>query len=283
MEVTSGPWEWNPSERKAEGLHTPTGQVPLPGPGLVSLNTPNNNGPPMFAPGPPARSYEDIGSSAAGGPWGSNIGGGTIGAAGMTINNNTETGAQQRHLSQPPQKPANDTVGEGEPPLLEELGINPHEIKKRLKGVLLLHEVREEYLRQCDMTGPCCVLIVLALSLLLTGRMHISHMYSLGIGGSIGMYLLLNLMSQSSFIDLYTTISILGYSLLPVAICGLLRIFLQLRSRWWGMAICLVLTLWSTATSSRFFETVLHLQSQRFLVAYPLFLFYSAFVLLVIL
>ncbi len=93
---------------------------------------------------------------------------------------------------------------------------------------------------------------------------------------------MINLLTKKGvYVELYSTISILGYSLLPFCSLAVGSIFLDLRNIV-GVAFCLGVIAWSTITATRFFENSLDMQDQRYLIAYPIFLFYCVFTLLVI-
>ncbi len=47
--------------------------------------------------------------------------------------------------------------------------------------------------------------------------------------GCMGVYGLINLMSQTKRIDLYRAMSILGYSLLPLVFLAFIAVFISLR------------------------------------------------------
>ncbi|GAA5841383.1 hypothetical protein JCM3766R1_004066 [Sporobolomyces carnicolor] len=93
------------------------------------------------------------------------------------------------------------------------------------------------------------------------------------------MYALLNLMSESG-IDAYRTASVLGYCILPLVLLSMFNVVLNLDGMT-GYLLSSIFVLWSTYSSSSIFATVLHLSHQRFLVAYPVGLLYSAFSLFV--
>ncbi|KEP63857.1 UNVERIFIED_CONTAM: protein yipf5, putative [Hammondia hammondi] len=176
---------------------------------------------------------------------------------------------------------AEDEIGE-EPPLLEELGIHPEEVVQRFKSVVLFYKVDHDLLVHSDMCGPLVVAVTLAFLLLMSGKASFSHIYGLSIVGSLCTYVLLNLMSPKEGIDLYSTISILGYSLLPVVLIAFASIFISLKTSL-GVIFSVACVLWCTATASRFFESALRMHDQRFLVAYPISLFYASFVVIAVL
>lgn len=49
-----------------------------------------------------------------------------------------------------------------------------------------------------------------------------------------------------------------------------------------GVIFCATIIAWSTISATRFFENNLEMRDQRYLIAYPIFLFYCVFTLLVI-
>ena len=104
----------------------------------------------------------------------------------------------------------------------------------------------------------------------------------MGTTGCVCIFLLINLLTKKGvYAELYTTMSILGYSLLPFWCLALGSLFFGLRNPA-GLAFCLLIIAWSTVTATRFFENNLDMSDQRFLIAYPIFLFYCVFLLLVI-
>lgn len=92
--------------------------------------------------------------------------------------------------------------------------------------------------------------------------------------------LIINLMSKKNHsVDLYKTISILGYSLLPFAFLAALSVFMDLRSLPGGV-ISISMMIWSTVTATRYFEYGLDMEDKKYLIAYPIALFYLVFMLL---
>lgn len=93
---------------------------------------------------------------------------------------------------------------------------------------------------------------------------------------------MINLLTKKGvYVELYTTMSILGYSLLPFCSLALASWFMDLQNPI-GFGFCALVILWSTVTATRFFENNLDMADQRYLIAYPIFLFYCVFLLLVI-
>lgn len=75
--------------------------------------------------------------------------------------------------------------------------------------------------------------------------------------------------------------SVLGYSLLPFTFLALLAVFADLNSIPGGVASILMI-LWSTVTATRYFEYGLEMEDKKYLIAYPISLFYFVFMLLTV-
>ncbi|POM83218.1 Yip1 domain protein [Cryptosporidium meleagridis] len=185
-----------------------------------------------------------------------------------------------------------------EPPLLEELGIDPENIARYLKCVIMFKSIKEYSGNnnvctksdgspssnneiEWDMAGPILLIACLGFFLLLAGKIHFGYIYGIGILSCIGTYILLNIMSSSQSIDLYTTMSILGYSLLPIVILAGISVVFSLRSKV-GIIMAIFFNMWSTITASRFFEYTVSLKHQRYLIAYPIALLYASFTIVTI-
>jgi hypothetical protein len=87
-------------------------------------------------------------------------------------------------------------------------------------------------------------------------------------------------MSPTS-ISFWTVTSILGYALIPVNLLAALKIVL-FSFRTLVQVLALITVVWSTTASTRLLEIGFGLTDQRYLVAYPIALLYSAFVLITI-
>ncbi|KAG6903051.1 Protein yipf5 [Termitomyces sp. Mi166 len=105
---------------------------------------------------------------------------------------------------------------EGEPPLLEELGINFHHIRAKSMTVLNpLRGVDARIMDDADMAGPIIFVFCFGICLLFSGKPNFGYIYGVGLFGSASLYALLNLMSERG-IDAYRVVSVLGYCLLPM-------------------------------------------------------------------
>ena len=86
---------------------------------------------------------------------------------------------------------------------------------------------------------------------------------------------------KNQYVDFYKTISVLGYSLLPFTLLALIAVFADLHNVGGGIVSSLMI-LWSTVTATRFFEYGLDMQDKKYLIAYPISLFYFVFTLLTV-
>mgnify|MGYP006999489893 CR=1 FL=1 len=82
--------------------------------------------------------------------------------------------------------------------------------------------------------------------------------------------------------ELFTCASNLGYGLLPFCFLAAVSIFADLNNPL-GMIFCAMVVAWSTTTATRMFEFGLEdMEEKKYLIAYPIILFYSVFTLLTI-
>jgi len=170
---------------------------------------------------------------------------------------------------------------DNEPPLLEELGINPKEIwAKTLSVSLPFRPLPPLAENDTDLAGPLCFCLFLGLFLLLSGKVHFGYIYGFALFFGLSMYLILNLMSEEA-ISVDRTMSILGYSLLPIVLLSAIAILVDLRSGY-GAVLSAVAIGWCTWNATRLFEKALEMREQRWLIAYPVTMLYACFALLTI-
>ena len=179
------------------------------------------------------------------------------------------------------QKNNNKDEDEEELPLLEELGINPQNIKNKIIGVITLKRIDKKFLEDSDMAGPLLIFLLFAFSLVLQYKINFGYIYGISLFGSILLFLLLNLMSKNNGIILYNTISVLGYCLIPIVLLSFIAVFLDMKNIFGGLLSLIAIVL-SSLNASRFFEIGLEMYSQRWLIFYPVALFYTCFVLVTI-
>ncbi|KAF9919217.1 hypothetical protein BX616_010952 [Lobosporangium transversale] len=170
---------------------------------------------------------------------------------------------------------------EGEPPLLEELGINFSHIKTKSFTVLNpLRPVDRNIMDDTDLAGPLLFCLAFGTFLLLSGKQHFGYVYGVAVVGCSALYIILNLMSPQG-VDIPKTASVLGYCMLPLVMLSSLSTLFVLNGGL-GYILSVLAIVWCTYSSSGFFTAVLGMNDQRFLVAYPVGLFYGCFALMTV-
>ncbi|ORZ17016.1 hypothetical protein BCR42DRAFT_413761 [Absidia repens] len=170
----------------------------------------------------------------------------------------------------------------GEPPLLEELGMNFYHIKDKSLMVLIpIRSIPPSVMDDTDLAGPLLYLFLYGLGLMLSGKVHFGYVYGVGVMGVGSLYFLLNMMSQQVGVDFALTASVLGYCLLPMVMLSGISIVLKLGGMV-GLSLTVISIVWCTLSSSAMFTSVLRMHDQRILVMYPLVLFYSCFALMTV-
>ena len=94
-----------------------------------------------------------------------------------------------------------------EPPLLEELGINPdHIVQKTLTVLNPMRSTRSEVAGDADLAGPLVFCLAFGSTLLFAGKFHFNYIYGIGAMGCVANYGLLTLMSTApvSFFGKFT-------------------------------------------------------------------------------
>ena len=131
------------------------------------------------------------------------------------------------------------------------------------------------------MAGPLLIFLLFAFSSVLQYKINFGYIYGISVFGSILLFLLLNLMSKNSGILLYNTISVLGYCLIPIVLLSFIAVFMDMKNFVGGIFAFLAIVL-ASLNASRFFEIGLDMYSQRWIIFYPVALFYTCFVLVTI-
>ncbi|XP_015434722.1 PREDICTED: protein YIPF5 homolog [Dufourea novaeangliae] len=177
---------------------------------------------------------------------------------------------------------------EDEPPLLEELGIDPKRILQKTLAVLNPFHKRGELddanylLQDSDLAGPVAFCLIFAACLSLAdSTANFSYVYGLAVTSCIFMYILLSLMSRRNNITFSSIASVLGYCLLPVVVLASSSIFITLRGPV-GSILALLAVIWATLSASRLLIAICGEENQRPLIAYPCILLYGAFTLIVV-
>ena len=176
-----------------------------------------------------------------------------------------------------------------EPPLREELGVNFPHIYSKSRAVLFPFGKHAKSLESgliendADLAGPLAFTLGLGGELLLSGKLHFGYVYGFGVSGCFFMTFLLKLLNPNGAVSIWTVISILVYVLLPVNLLVGINILVRVHKLGiWGMVMACLTIAWCTTASARLFERGCNMRAQRFLVAYPTALLYSAFVIITI-
>lgn len=182
---------------------------------------------------------------------------------------------------------------ENEPPLLEELDINISHIFLKTKAVVLPFQRfagntstidPSVIVGDADLAGPLALALLLGFELLASFNVSFGYIYGFGLFGCLSLTVLMNLLSPDRPVSFWTVTSVLGYALLPVNVLAALKIVLQSAMGWESLTRLLAVgtIAWSTTASTRLLEVGCGMRKQRYLVAYPIALVYTAFVFITI-
>jgi hypothetical protein len=165
-------------------------------------------------------------------------------------------------------------------PLLEELGIFPAHIFAKSQAVLHpMRHMNDDVVEDSDLAGPLCFCVILAFLLTLQGKMHFGAIYGLSVLGALFAQGLLTLMSDTT-VRLQLVISSLGYCLLPnliLAVVSTLHLWVVGTAVGIMLPLSLLTVAWSAWCCTKMFTQAFVLDQQRFLVLYPVTLFYAVF------
>jgi len=184
---------------------------------------------------------------------------------------------------------------DGEPPLLEELGVNFSHIKLKTLTVLNpLARIDQHIMDDSDLAGPILFFLLFGFFLLFSGKVHFGIIYGLVALGSTSLWGMFSLMSPStspeapsaqhdhrpahfsSTLTFGQSASVLGYCLIPLVFTSLIGIALPMDS-FFGYITTSLAIAWCTYSSSAMFCAVGRMSEMRMLVAYPLALYYMCF------
>ncbi|KAL5333288.1 surface antigen-domain-containing protein [Aspergillus crustosus] len=198
---------------------------------------------------------------------------------------------------------------DGEPPLLEELGVNFEHIRTKTLTVLNpFARIDQHLMDDSDLYGALLYIVLYGTFLLLSGKVFYGYIYGVAVFGTIALHLILSLMSPASPLDpsssrapnaadpsanydphakpdlryLSATLtfprsaSVLGYCFLPLVLTSLLGILVPMDTMF-GYLLTTAAVGWCTYSSSGMFCAVARMRGMRGLVAYPLALFYVVF------
>lgn len=170
---------------------------------------------------------------------------------------------------------------DNEPPLLEELGIHFNHIWSKTQAVLYpTKRLDDNILADADLAGPVCYCLLLGSCLLLAGKVQFGYIYGFSVFGCVALHAILHLIHPVG-LDFWRTCSVLGYCLLPVIGLAALSILLSMKGVL-GLILSTIVIAWSTTSATRLIDAKLHLTELYWLVAYPIMLLYSCFVLITV-
>jgi hypothetical protein len=201
------------------------------------------------------------------------------------------SGATQQSTTQQQQEDPSMYPPLDEAPLLEELGVNIQHILLKTKAVVLpFSRFGGDQLdptvicEDADLAGPIALGLLLGGEMVLTGKLQFGYIYGFGLFGCIAMTFVVNLITPEKAVSFWTVTSILGYSLLPVNALALIKIFVMnlINLQMLGRFLGIITVAWSTTSSTRLLELGCGMRDQRYLLAYPIALLYSAFVMMTI-
>ncbi|KAL4915163.1 surface antigen-domain-containing protein [Aspergillus aurantiobrunneus] len=197
---------------------------------------------------------------------------------------------------------------DGEPPLLEELGINFEHIRTKTLTVLNpFAHIDQHLMDDSDLYGALLYIVLYGTFLLLSGKVFYGYIYGVAVFGTVALHLILSLMSPvepassiqppnaadpssnydphakpgssghfSATLTFPRSASVLGYCFLPLVLTNLLGILVPMDTMF-GYLLTTAAVGWCTYSSSGMFCAVARMSGMRGLVAYPLALFYVVF------
>ncbi|KAL6231781.1 hypothetical protein BDW75DRAFT_219348 [Aspergillus navahoensis] len=197
---------------------------------------------------------------------------------------------------------------DGEPPLLEELGVNFEHIRTKTLTVLNpFARIDQHLMDDSDLYGALLYIVLYGTFLLLSGKVFYGYIYGVAVFGTVALHLILSLMSPidpssptqppnaadpsanydprakpgssghfSATLTFPRSASVLGYCFLPLVLTSLLGILVPMDTMF-GYLLTTAAVGWCTYSSSGMFCAVARMSGMRGLVAYPLALFYVVF------
>ncbi|PYH28496.1 Yip1-domain-containing protein [Aspergillus neoniger CBS 115656] len=199
---------------------------------------------------------------------------------------------------------------DGEPPLLEELGVNFEHIRTKTLTVLNpFARIDQHLMDDSDLYGALLYIVLYGTFLLLSGKVFYGYIYGVAVFGTVALHLILSLMSPaldtapvpnaadpanysphhkptmsdssaaghfSATLTFPRSASVLGYCFLPLVLTSLVGILIPMDTLF-GYLLTTAAVGWCTYSSSGMFCAVARMRGMRGLVAYPLALFYVVF------
>lgn len=172
---------------------------------------------------------------------------------------------------------------EDEPPLLEELGINPVLVFRKIFSILNPIRINPDLHEDADLSGPFLLLILFGVFQLLAGKVHFGVILGWMAVSSLSLYAVCNLLAgRNGSLHLYRCVSSVGYCLLPMVIFSAISLLMPHGGpTFWVIAVLVII--WCTRACTNLLVLVApHAEEYTSLVAYACFLIYTAFSLLVV-
>ncbi|KAF7804309.1 protein YIPF5-like protein [Senna tora] len=172
---------------------------------------------------------------------------------------------------------------EDEEPLLDELGIHPDQIWKKIRSILIPFRLNYVVHKDSDLSGPILLYMSFCLFQLLAGKIQFGVILGWIVVSSIFLYVVFNMMAgRSGNLDLHTCTSVVGYCMLPLVILSALSLFLP-QGGIVSLALAALFVLWSTRASTGLLVSLADGGDEsRGLIAYACFLIYTLFSLLIV-
>ncbi|KFB48879.1 AGAP000948-PA-like protein [Anopheles sinensis] len=187
-------------------------------------------------------------------------------------------------------KLASDVTECDEPPLLEELGIDPKQILENSLAFLNLFQPPDALIdttaflfKEPDLAGPISFCLTLAACLSISkSKTQFGYIYGLSTISVSVMFCFIWLMCNSleTHVTVTAVASVLGYSMLPIVALSMLNVFVTLNN-FYGVLLAGAAMYLATNSSSRMFCLMTADPHQRYLIAYPCALMYALFSMLV--
>ncbi|GAB2272188.1 hypothetical protein Dimus_007008 [Dionaea muscipula] len=138
-----------------------------------------------------------------------------------------------------------------EPPLLEELEINPTLIWRKTKSLLNPFRINSSLHEDPDLSGPFLYYIAFGLFQLLAGKVQFGVILGWISISSIFLYTILNFLAgRNGNLDLYRCFSVVGYCLMPIVVFSAAALFFPAKGTT-GFVVAGVLVAWATRVCSR--------------------------------
>lgn len=190
-----------------------------------------------------------------------------------------------REISQNPNQ-----IDGTEPPLLDELEIDPQRILHKSLLILNPFHVDEvigksaDLIHESDLAGPIVFCLLFGVCLFVAGsKVHFGYIYGLSMISVCGMYTLLLLMADGigRLLTIARVASALGYGILPILWLSIFSIFVSLSSTF-GIVVYMLCIALATLGSSRMLCLLSNDANKKLLITYPCALIYTAFTFLVV-